>query len=54
MNLVEGRSITVETQEGIRQKFNYAETFVIPAAAGGITVRNNADDQAIIVIAFIK
>jgi len=54
MSLVEGRSITVETEGGRRQKFNYAETFVIPAAAGSIIVRNNAEDHAIIVIAFVK
>ncbi len=54
MSLVEGRSITVETEGGLTQKFNYAETFVIPAAAGSITVRNNAEDHAIIVIAFVK
>lgn len=54
MNLVEGEKILVETQNGMSQVISYAETYVIPAAAGGIRVTNLSDSEAVIVKAFIK
>ncbi|MDP4224088.1 MAG: class I mannose-6-phosphate isomerase, partial [Bacteroidota bacterium] len=54
MSLTEGETIDTETSEGFRQTFSYAETFVIPAAAGRVKIRNNSGREAILVKAFIK
>lgn len=54
MSLVEGLAVTLETPEGMRQCFNYAETFVVPAAAGEFTLINDTDQPAMVVMAFLK
>jgi len=54
LSLVEGSSISVITEKGIAQTFHYAETFVVPAATGEYTIRNNADSEAIVVVTFMK
>ncbi|MHC1732607.1 MAG: class I mannose-6-phosphate isomerase [Bacteroidales bacterium] len=54
MNLVDGDRILVETQNGVTQIISYAETFVIPAAAGGIMITNLSEREAVLVEAFIK
>jgi hypothetical protein len=42
------------TQNGLRQCFNYAETFVVPAAATRFTLINDTQEPAMVVIAFLK
>jgi len=54
MNLVEGCSVLVETQHGITWQINYAETFVVPAAAESVRIKNLTDGDAMIINAFIK
>jgi mannose-6-phosphate isomerase class I len=54
LNLVEGKSIDVQTENGLSGKFSYAETFVIPAAANSVRILNCSGSEAILVIAFVK
>lgn len=54
ISLVEGTSITIESEKGKKETFQYVETFVVPAAAKSYTIVNNNDCEAIIVVAFMK
>ncbi|TDS11938.1 class I mannose-6-phosphate isomerase [Sphingobacterium paludis] len=52
--LVEGSTIVLETQDGTTKQFQYAETFVIPAAAGSYKLRNAGQGRAKVVKAFVR
>ncbi|MEI6899300.1 MAG: class I mannose-6-phosphate isomerase [Bacteroidota bacterium] len=54
INLVEGRSIGVETESGMRMNISYAETFVVPAAAIRYHLFNTGNQPATVVVAFMK
>jgi hypothetical protein len=50
---VEGDSIEVTTGSQ-QQKFHFAETFVVPAAASEYTVRNLNGRKVKLVVSFVK
>jgi hypothetical protein len=54
LSLVEGTTINVDTEEGTSSRFSYAETFIIPAAAGSFCITNESDKQAMVVLAYVK
>lgn len=54
LNVVEGGPVTVETPAGARLRVNFAETFVVPAAAGSYRLLNNGPGEAKVVKAFVK
>jgi mannose-6-phosphate isomerase class I len=54
MSLVRGRRVQVESQGGPPLVARFAETFVVPAAAGHFTIVNEVDKPATLVRAFLK
>ena len=54
MSLVEGQTVILETESGWKQRFNYAETFVIPAATGHYRLSSENGEWIKVVKAFIK
>ncbi|HEX7572134.1 MAG TPA: class I mannose-6-phosphate isomerase, partial [Bacteroidota bacterium] len=54
MNVVAGEWITLESGGGMRQQFNYAETFIVPAAAGHYRLVNGGRGPAMVVTTFLK
>lgn len=54
MMLVEGDSVTVQTADGSKKTFAYAETFIIPAAARSYTLTNSGKNRAKVIKAFLK
>ncbi len=54
LSLVEGSAVVLETANGLRQTFGYAETFVVPAAAGRFRLINAGDTPAMVIKCFLK
>jgi len=54
MSLVEGSAIQIETENGMSTRFNYVETFVVPAATGNYTLRNLGQERAKVVHVVMK
>jgi hypothetical protein len=54
LSLVAGKSVLLETASGARQRFHYAETFVVPAAAGSYRLTSEDGSELHVVKAFIK
>jgi len=54
MMLVEGDRILLETRGGMQFIFNYAETFVVPAACESYILKNSGSGRAKVVQAFVK
>jgi mannose-6-phosphate isomerase class I len=52
--LVEGTTVGIETADGTQAVFQYAETFVVPAAAGSYKLLNRGPGVAKVVKAFVK
>ncbi|MEP7357742.1 MAG: class I mannose-6-phosphate isomerase [Anaerolineales bacterium] len=54
LSLVEGQSVLLETAGGLRQRFSYAETFVVPAAAGRYRLISDTGEWLRVIKCFIK
>lgn len=54
LSVVEGHAVMVETPGGLPQRFCYAETFIVPAAARRYRLINAGTTPVRVVVAFLK
>ena len=54
MNVVEGSCVFLETKNGTVQRFNYAETFVVPSEAGSFKLINKGNERVKVIDVFMK
>jgi mannose-6-phosphate isomerase class I len=54
MMLVEGEAVRITTADGSEQVYAFAETFVVPAAAGSYRLKNQGSSRAKVIKAFLK
>ena len=54
LNLVEGKSVMLETPNAPPQRFAFAETFVIPAQTGTYRLHSDSGQPVKVVKAFLK
>lgn len=54
LSLVEGQTVWLDVNEAAPARFNYAETFVVPSAAGRYRLRSEGGDAVKVVTTFIK
>ncbi len=54
LNIVEGLAVRLETADGRQARFNYGETFIIPAAAGSYRLVALGDSVCKVVMAYVK
>lgn len=54
LSLVEGQSVLLESANGARQRFHYAETFVVPAAAASYRLTSEDGSEIHVVQASVK
>lgn len=52
--LVEGSSIELEDRQGNKQIFYYAETFIVPASAESYKIKNLGNEEAKVILSFLK
>lgn len=54
MSLIEGESVLLETANGARQRFHFAETFVVPAAAGSFRLVSENGAPIKVICSYVK